>query len=299
MAELTPAPQAARPVDSKPILRLSDGSTAVPLDADTQIDLVEDRPNRVRLSLVRGRGRFQVTPQPKRAFLVRAGDVTVTVVGTVFTVERVADRVGVTVQRGTVRVDWGSGSAPVTAGQSGWFPPLVTAADGSAGVPTAVRGAPHPRAKVASRTAGRHGRGALAAELLLAADRARLSGHPDEAAELLRKLLRERPADPRAPLGAFTLGRLLLMELGRPAEAAAAFAQARRIAPAGPFAEDALAREVEALSKAGLAADALARAREYQRLYPNGGRMETVRRRRTSRATRSGEPSSGSASSGR
>ena len=113
--------------------------------------------------------------------------------------------------------------------------------------------------------------------MLLAADQARLSGHADEGAELLRKLLREHPSDPRAPLAAFTLGRLLLIELGRPAEAAAIFAQARRIAPTGPFAEDALVREVEALSKAGLAAEAHARALEYQHLYPNGQRMATVR----------------------
>ena len=103
---------------------------------------------------------------------------------------------------------------------------------------------------------------------MLAADRARLAGHAEQGAELLRKLLREHPDDPRAPLAAFTLGRLLLTELGRPAEAAAAFAQVRRLSPHGAFAEDALAREVEALGKAGLAADARARADEYQRLYP-------------------------------
>lgn len=276
-AELAAAPQGVPPADTKRILRLPDGSTAVPLDPETQIDLVEERSDRVMLSLVRGRGRFEVTPRPKRAFLVRACDVTVTVVGTVFTVERVADRVGVAVQRGTVHVDWGPGSAPLTAGQSGWYPPLVTTANGPGATAKAVRVSRPPRGKVASLATARNERGAAAAELLLAADRARLSGRTDEGAELLRKLLREHPDDPRAPLAAFTLGRLLLIELGRPAEAAATFAQARRMAPTGPFAEDALAREVEALSKAGLATDALARAREYQHLYPNGRRMVTVR----------------------
>ncbi|MES1205829.1 MAG: FecR domain-containing protein [Pseudomonadota bacterium] len=264
-------------VDADPIVRLSDGSTAAPLDTESQIDVVEDGANQVRLSLVRGRGRFQVVPRPQRTFLVRAGDVTVTVVGTVFTVERVADRVGVAVQRGTVHVDWKSGSAPVTAGQSGWFPPLVTAPDRPAAMPSVARGGPAPSAKVASQVTARDRRRGAAAELLLAADRARLSGHPDEGAELLRKLLHDHPRDPRVPLAAFTLGRLLLMELGRPAEAAIAFAEARRVAPAGPFAADALAREVEALSKAGMATDAQARAREYQNLYPNGRRTETIR----------------------
>jgi transmembrane sensor len=274
---------ATPPVSSAPraerILRLSDGSTAVPLDPETTIELVEEHPDHVGLSLVRGRGRFEVTPRPKRTFLVRAGDVTVTVVGTVFTVERVADRVGVEVQRGTVRVDWGAGSALVSAGQSGWYPPLFTtaSADRSPGMPKFTHLPRAPRGKTASMVAAGTDRGQAAADLLLAADRARLAGHPDEGVELLRKILREHADDPRAPLAAFTLGRLLLVELGRPAEAATAFAQVRRLSPSGAFAEDSLAREVEALGKAGLAADATARAQEYRRLYPNGRRMATVR----------------------
>jgi transmembrane sensor len=271
-------PNEAAPV-AEHILRLSDGSMAAPLDPETEIELVEEHPERVGLSLVRGRGRFEVTPRPKRTFVVRAGDVTVTVVGTMFTVERVADRVGVAVQRGTVRVDWAAGSALVSAGQSGWYPPLVTTASVDR-PPVAAKTAHLTRAPsgtaAAVATAGTDTREA-AAELLLAADRARLAGHAGEGAELLRTLLREHAADPRAPLAAFTLGRLLLTELDRPAEAAEAFALVRRLSPGGPFAEDSLAREVEALDKAGLAADARARAQEYQRLYPNGRRMATVR----------------------
>jgi len=265
--EMAAVPENAPAPHTERILRLSDGSTAVPLDAETQLELLEERPERVTLSLMRGRARFQVTPQPKRAFLVHAGDVRVTVVGTVFTVERVADRVGVAVERGIVRVDWDAGSALVNAGQSGWYPPLIAT--------------PHlprtRRANSVSLASAHEEKGEAAAQLLMAADRARLSGRADEGAELLRKLLREHPNDPRAPLAAFTLGRLLLMELGSPDEAAAAFAQARRVAPSGPFAEDALAREVEALSKAGRQVDARTRAEEYQHLFPNGRRMATVR----------------------
>lgn len=276
-----PAPESARPAPSAPdpaqVVRLSDGSTATALDLQTRIELVGQQPDRVELSLVRGRGQFQVTPRPRRAFVVRAGDVTVSVVGTVFTVERVADRVGVAVQRGTVRVDWGAGFALVTAGQSGWYPPLVAPPDRASGAPATARAPRGPRAKTASRAAALEAGREDAAALLLAADRARLTGHPENGAELLRKLLREQPGDPRAPLAAFTLGRLLLMELHRPADAADAFAQARRLSPGGPFAEDALAREVESLSQAGRAAEARARAQEYQHLYPNGRRTATVR----------------------
>ncbi len=262
-------------------LRLSDGSTAVPLDPQTELELLVEQPDQVGLSLARGRAQFRVTPRPKRAFRVHAGDVTVTVVGTVFTVERVADRVGVAVQHGVVRVDWGTGSTQVVAGQSGWYPPLLATgpAAPTPARPPSLERAPHVSlsAKTRSAVVARRDEGEAAAALLVAADQARLAGRTEEGAQLLRKLLREHPADPRAPLAAFTLGRLLLMELARPAEAAAAFAEARRLSPTGPFAEDALAREVEALSKAGQTEDARARAEEYQRLYPNGRRMPTVR----------------------
>ena len=67
------------------------------------------------------------------------------------------------------------------------------------------------------------------------------------------------------------------MELGRPREAAAAFAEARSLAPQGPFAEDALAREVEALQKAGASGEARERARDYLRLYPGGRRASAIK----------------------
>ncbi len=208
--QLATSSQAAPPAVTAGIVRLSDGSTATPLDDQSQIDVLEEEADRVRLSLVRGRGHFQVTPRPQRTLTVRAGDVTVTVVGTVFTVERVADRVGVAVQRGAVRVDWKSGSAPVLAGQSGWFPPLVTAAEEQPEPPRPGRRV-RPAAREVPAATARESGGGAAAELLVAADRARLSAHPEEGAALLQKLLREHPRDPRAPLAAFTLGRLLLM----------------------------------------------------------------------------------------
>ena len=113
--------------------------------------------------------------------------------------------------------------------------------------------------------------------LLTAADTARSAGRRSESVALLRRLLLEHRADARAPLAAFTLGRILLMELAQPGEAALAFAEVRALAPAGPFAEDALAREAEAWQKAGDAGKAVARAREYLRLYPHGRRAGSLR----------------------
>lgn len=116
------------------------------------------------------------------------------------------------------------------------------------------------------------------AGLLLAADVARLSGHPAEAVAPLRQLLQKHPQDPRAPLAAFTLGRGLLDELGRPREAAEAFRTAQDLAPDGPLAGDALAREVEAWSRAGEAVRAHERALLYLKQYPDGDRRRSVQR---------------------
>jgi transmembrane sensor len=285
------APAAAVP------LRLSDGSVATPLDDASALVVREDATERVAIDLVRGRGRFEVAPRPERLFSVHAGDVVVTVIGTVFSVERVADRIGVTVSRGKVLVEWGVGSRTLGAGESGWFPPLVVGQTGAAVAPPAFRSAPAPAAPAGKKVKQRIARAAsdaseeetarptpqaahapeTAESLLAAADAARVQGRAQEGAALLRKIVQEHRSDPRAPLAAFTLGRLLLMELGQPRQAAAAFGDARALAPAGPFAEDALAREVEAWAKAGDSAKARARADDYLRSYPTGRRASAVR----------------------
>jgi len=268
------------------IVRLTDGSTAVALDSTTQISLAQDMTDRAELVLSRGRGRFDVKPRPTRMFVVHAGNVTITVLGTLFTVERVADRVGVSVESGTVRVDWGVGSAVLEENNSGWYPPLVISKQDERSAPEndtprSQWGSPARNAasgaSLETTTTIVPAKTESAADLLAAADKARISGHARQAAELLRRLLREHRSDARAPLAAFTLGRMLLMEFSRPLDAAAAFAEARRLSPGGPFAEDALAREVEAYSKAGVPLQAHARAKEYLRLYPEGRRAANVR----------------------
>jgi outer membrane protein assembly factor BamD (BamD/ComL family) len=104
--------------------------------------------------------------------------------------------------------------------------------------------------------------------LLTAGDRAQLLGHPHQALGFYDQILRENPGDPRAPEAAFIAGRLLLHALDRPRLAAERFAQARRLAPHGPMAEDALAQEIESWARAGQTARARARAEEFRALYP-------------------------------
>ena len=114
------------------------------------------------------------------------------------------------------------------------------------------------------------------AELLLAADVARLSRHPDQALAPLHRIIEQHRTDPRAPLAAFTLGRVLLDDLGRPREAAAAFERVRILAPDMPLAEDAFARQIEALFRAQ-APEARQLAEAFEKKYPTSARLRAVR----------------------
>jgi transmembrane sensor len=113
--------------------------------------------------------------------------------------------------------------------------------------------------------------------LLLAADAARLSGHPAQALPFLRQVTERHPRDPRASLAAFTLGGVLLNQLDRPREAEAAYALARSLALRPALAQDALARQVEAAHRAGDTARMRELAAEYLRRYPDGRRVKWVR----------------------
>ena len=271
--EMVAIPTSVPPVQP---LHFGDGSMATPLDPGAVLSVVHDAPDKVVLDLLRGRARFEVVSRHDRPFVIQSGSVRVSVVGTLFTVERVADRVGVSVERGTVRVDWGTGGEDLSDGHSGWYPPLVIRTSPS--VSADVRPGPPKLHLPASAEAPSGTMAPETAETLLqAADRSRIEGRPEQGAALLRRVLREHRGDPRAPLAAFTLGRVLLMELGQPREAAAAFAEVRTLAPGTEFAEDALAREVEAWKRAGDRGSARARAQEYIRLYPEGLRAEAVK----------------------
>jgi transmembrane sensor len=154
-----------------------------------------------------------------------------------------------------VEVAWLGGSASLLGGQGGVFPPAEV------------------QASVASSDAGRD----EAADLLLAADIARLSGHPEQALGPLRRLCEKHPADRRGPVAAFTLGRVLLDDLGRPGDAATAFRKARLLWPDGPLAEDALAREADSWRRAGNSDKARAEAERYLARYPEGRHAVAMR----------------------
>jgi transmembrane sensor len=290
-----------------------DGSEARGLDGESALVLERDAPEEVALALVRGKGHFAVKPNKKRRYRVRAGEVEVEVLGTAFVVERLSarerERARVHVEHGVVKVSWPGGSTTLRAGEQGVFPPApapvsaqaeaAPAQEPSANEPAseAAASAPEPRERWRSLArAGKHkeafrsiGKRAIddLSGLLLAADAARLSGHPREAADYLERVIARYPRSASAHVSAFTLGRLALYELNQPALAAQSFARAYELDRNGPLAEDALAREAEAYHRAGDGERAQRAAERYLERYPKGARRgELLRFSRSGAAAR-------------
>jgi transmembrane sensor len=305
-----------KPGEGGHTLRLADGSHADLVGAHSELELVHNTKERVALRLVAGRAHFEVRHDPARSFVVEAGAQRVEVIGTSFDVERDAQSVAVSVMRGKVRVYGPAGATDVSAGETKRFAvsaPTAQAEPAAAAQPepetaageaeqeseaqAQVEEAAHARSRAKRSGAqpswrsltqsGQYDAAFAAmlqtsgvdddpAALMDAADAARLSGHPQNAVQYLGRVVRDHGKSPVAPLAAFTLGRVYLDKLGQPDKAATAFERARALSPAGSLAQDALAREVEALSKGGNAQKAYLRAQEYLRQYPNGRRLRAV-----------------------
>jgi ferric-dicitrate binding protein FerR (iron transport regulator) len=193
------------------VVEFADGSTAQLLDRDSAVSEGPRAAALVTARLESGRARFVVVHDPRRRFRVEVGAVSVEDLGTRFTLEKEGSRARVTVEEGRVRVSWGQGAVELAAGEGGRFPPDDEVA-----------------------------------LLWKEADAARRQGRPGDALAPLSRIVHHHARDPRAPLAAFTMGRLYLDEMHRPAEAAAAFALARTLAPDGPLAADARVREAQA-----------------------------------------------------
>jgi len=285
------------PAAPVPAVHYDDGSVAELGTPGSSVHLDEQTADLVSSTVVSGRARFDVVHNHARTFEVHAGDVTVRVLGTAFVVERSGASAKVSVERGRVRVSWSGGETVLGVGESGEFPPLPVASElpspealdlppSSSAMPT-VPGATGQWRDLAKR--GQYDQAFAVlhrsptdvrdepADLMLAADVARLSSHPAQAVAPLRKLSARYPKDPRAPVAAFTLGRVLLDNLGRAGDAAGAFELAERLWPGGPLASDALAREAESLKKAGQIASARAVAKKYLALHPEGRHAPALR----------------------
>jgi transmembrane sensor len=261
--------------------------TVTHLSPETILDPMPDHHGR-GFALRSGGARFMAPHEAGNPFVVIAGDVTIEDLGTIFTVQYLAaDKVDVSVEEGRVKVHAQGADSEVVAGEHRAFAVSPSPAIKKTSRALAERISPtswrllaksgrYDEAHAALKKAGPNAVRDQTADLLLAADTARLGGYPAGAVPYLERVVRTHAADPRSSLASFTLGRVLLDELGRPAEAAEAFARAR--GAGGPLAEDALAREVEAASRAGDANRSHTLAREYQQLYPSGRRAKAVAR---------------------
>jgi transmembrane sensor len=275
-------------------MQFEDGSQLDLLDPTARIVVDEVTRERVSVRLLSGSVRLDVVPSKARAFRVQCGEVTVEVLGTAFEVLRAGERTRVSVQRGRVAVHTPTGSSLLSAGEVGWFPkPSAEPAP----QPIAADPAPATRGASKHRDSGWQAQAERGdykrayelmpgspervsddvQELLLAADSARLSGHPAQAVPFLRRVSERHPRDARASLAAFTLGGVLLNQLDRPREAEVAYARARSLALSPALAQDALARQVEAAQRAGDLQRTRELAREYLRAYPNGRRVQWVK----------------------
>lgn len=117
--------------------RLADGSR-ITLGGNSQVEVDLTERER-RIELTRGEAFFSVAKDRTRPFVVRAGDATVTAVGTEFNVRRGGDRVAITVVEGSVMVEPGPGVLPTALLRQ--FKPKLRPVAVSAGEQTMVAGA--------------------------------------------------------------------------------------------------------------------------------------------------------------
>jgi len=267
----------------------ADGSQ-LELATFTDLHLLANDGHTFMTALARGRTTFDVRPGGPRRWIVEAGFATVEVLGTRFIVERDGASVRVEVERGSVLVRSGllsGGSVRLTAGQK-----LVVTAPSAAGSapatiapaapPLAASTPVAPSAAAAGATpplvpSAKGGASADAVDRALeAADSARRRHEPSEAARALEAALAAAgPSDKRRGLAALSLARLIVAS--EPDRAARVLRDSFGAVPKG-LQEDALARRVEAESRAGHFAEASRLGAEYERRFPAGQRLNEVRR---------------------
>ena len=133
---------------------------------------------------------------------------------------------------------------------------------------------------------------ASASQLMTLVDIARASGSRERAVLALRRVLEAFPGAPEAPDAAWTLGNMLA-QAGDQVGAAEAFSLYRRLSPAGDFAQDALAHEVDAAFARGDLELSARLVAQYENEFPNGPRLDEFRaelERRTAKLAKPAAP---------
>jgi transmembrane sensor len=260
---------------------LSDGSR-IELSADSALEVLDNDGDTFVCALRRGQATFDVVPNGPRRWRIEVGAVAIEVVGTRFHVDRRERSVLVEVERGAVLVRGENVRDGVQKLRPGarlevpsTRPPSVEASRPSVPAPATT---PEQGAAAGSVDGEIGVARPPSTDLLALADQQRRRGDLQGAIHTLKQAVERDPNDARSAMAAFTLGKLLLDGTGQPVEAEAAFRACLNRSPPAAIAEDAMARLVEAQSRAGAREAALATAGEYQRRYPSGRRLSDVRR---------------------
>ena len=275
---------ALQTANDKMSVDLIEGSVLT-LAPHTRIMMKETSSADVALRLQEGRVACDVAKDKDRTFSVHAGPVTVTVVGTRFTVERSlllsGEKILVEVERGLVEVNGPDGVVKRLAAGESWS--LKVASDKSiegdkaqaAALKTRKTAAASAEKKKRTPAAAEEARDA-ARELFEDARAKRNTGQAAAAAILYEKFLSKYASDGRAGVAALELGRLKMDQLGDPAGALAPLKRAANLG-AGGLGDDALARLAQAYSRLGQV-DSCKRVRaRYLKSHPQGVHVEQVR----------------------
>lgn len=212
---------------------------------------------------------------------VFAGNVELRGAGATFTVEQRDAQAKVVVHHGTVSVSYAAFRQELKAGESGWFPtdeavPLTNTKSDAIAKDEAPEAQTSSAAQVHLERKTK--RAALTpSQLITQADQARSSGDTARAKRLYARFLELHGSGARAGRAAFVLGRMHMGE-GALNSAAVYFRRSQQLAPGSALAQDALAREIEALLRAGSKTRALKRIGEYKARYPSGRWLQAVKR---------------------
>jgi transmembrane sensor len=283
---------------------LDDGSRLALAQA-TDLEVLANDGTRFDTLLRRGRCRFDVEPGGPRRWSIETDLATVEVVGTAFTVTRDDAGLAVEVDHGIVLVRGERVPGRVQRLRAG-----QRLAVSAATAPVAIAAPPHPAPPDTAVPAANAPARALAPSpepatltpaprpttptigtnrtvdepqtvdvqtRLQEADAARAAGRPEIAAALLERALREGGDATQRAIAAFSLGRLELEVLDRPAAAAERFAAVVAHGAPRALVEDAQARRVEALVRAGSRDEAEREATVYETRWPSGRRLSQVR----------------------
>ncbi len=284
---------------------LDDGSV-ITLAGTARLEVLENAGDHVRLWLHEGEAHFDVVPGGPRRWAIESGGVTVEVLGTSFVVHRDGDTVRVAVDRGSVLVRGPTAPGGMQRLHAGESITVAVEARALAAAPTASSGrapapetpdlAPSPPPSAASDAPPAHRASITAvvaesrqadeeaprteppsaeapeavAARLRDVDTLRAQGRIDEAVALLVTIEDDPSAGRERPLAAYTRARLLLDRRDEPGEAASAIERAIALGLRAPLLEDARARRVEALARAGDTEGARAAAAEYRAQHPQG-----------------------------